>query len=193
MTGRAANKDAGVGSSKNAIITAAKLAYKRKRRISLEILIAVDRFVEIEIPTPFAKALGISSEAILETQITALGVTDTIKRFEAAKSKTEENTVSKRAGWANTRDTESTPLSQTIMGTQYSVKLHTPIKNKKGGKFRSWYSVRVPQAVSIAAFSLFIARFATADKMPLGFTPQSGKRLYYPWDSTEGLTKIVAK
>ena len=191
--GRDTKKDdkSDVGLNQAGLIERAKTNFKKNRQITLEILISEDRFVNIKVSTAFCQALGISSETELATQIIALGVGDEIKRYIAPVKRRGNN---EDAGRASSKNVPSTSLREKLIGTQYQVLLHTPIKYSYGGvanaREGAWYTIRTPGVVSIAAFSLFLARFATANKMPAGLTTKTESRLYIPTNSTEGLTKV---
>ncbi|NEP80151.1 MAG: hypothetical protein F6K17_06700 [Okeania sp. SIO3C4] len=195
--GRDTKKDneSGEGLLREGIIERAKANYEKKRPVAVETLIATDRFVVVNVPYQLCVALGINSATDLTAQITALGVADTVKEFIPAK---KEN-ANKDKGRASLKDTDSVSLSQKLIGTRYVISLHTPITYTVGSgadakqRKRQWYSLRVPQVISIPAFSLFLARFATANRMPPGFTTEKGRRLYRPKDSTEGLTVVDKK
>lgn len=190
--GRNAKKDneSGVGLDRAGLTERAKTSYEKKRPVSVETLISTDRFVVLKIPYKLCVALGISSSTELETQITALGVGDDIKEFIPAKKAGAPATNDE--GRASLKDIESIALGQKLIGVRYVINLHTPINytvNSVARK-REWFSLRVPQVVSIPAFSLFLARFATANRMPPGFTTEKRRRLYRPKNSTAGLTVV---
>lgn len=168
--------EVGVGLDRAGLTARAQASYKKTRAVEVETLVSTDRFVVVKVPYTLCVALGINSETELATQITALGVGDDIKEFVPAVKPKTGDTPDK--GRASTSDIDSIILSQKLIGTRYIIQLHTPIiyKVKGADKLRQWYSLRVPQVVSIAAFSLFLARFATANRMPAGFTTIKGSR-----------------
>ncbi|NEQ35241.1 MAG: hypothetical protein F6K40_02525 [Okeania sp. SIO3I5] len=161
-----------------------------KNSFYVETLISTDRFVITNIPISFAIALGIDSETDVEAQIKALGVGDEIKRFQAPGAKKTDE------GRADNNGIPCVNLKEDkIIGVEYQVKLHTPIqyKFKSGTRKKRWACIRMPEAVSIPAFALFLARFAKESRMPLGFTTKTGSKLYFPTDDPTSLTSVDKK
>ncbi|NET40616.1 hypothetical protein [Okeania sp. SIO2B3] len=198
-----ADGNAGTGNTKAELEEINEGRLDKSLPITSKILISTTGtgyYIPVSVPHNLAHALKIQTDADLTAANTRVAVADTAKVYvprinKATEEGDEGSTPTNTSNKANTKNMDETRIkNKQIVGKRFIVRVKSPVDQTVKGVKKTGYikkiGMRVPDAVSIAAFGTWLSKFADPTEIPLLYWVEKSSIARPPGDYTDNLTKI---